>query len=114
MRNALIATLLITACASVPNPQSNKLSDEPIKGAVFLGNTIEGNCLFKPFVKMEDTTNDPDTNEAQILGYSPGNVVITKDGKGIVLERVLAKDFHILRGVIASKRGPCRVPDYVE
>jgi hypothetical protein len=127
MRNLLIIILLLSACTSTtyhPKAAPRRRGvrpdivlaalDGPVKGAVFLGNTISGDCMWKPFIKTDDTMDNPDTNEPQILGYSPGNVVIARDGKDIIPERVLASAFHTLGGFVASPHGPCRVPQFNE
>ena len=82
-----------------------------VKGAVVVAVTNSGGCLFKPFVKTGITEDNPDTGEPQILGYEPGNVIISKKGE-VIWERVEERVF-LPRGQAKVIRGRmCKSPPY--
>lgn len=87
-------------------------ADDTVKGAVVIGVTNSGNCLFRPFVKTADTDNYADDDRPQILGYEPGNVVV-KNGT-VVLERVFEEQFIPLKGFKSVHGRLCKCPPYNE
>lgn len=85
---------------------------EWVRGAIVIGVTNSGSCVYKPFVKVGDTEPD-DMGEAQILGFEPGNVQVGKNGE-IVWERVYEKQFIRLHGFKSVNGRMCRCPPYDE
>lgn len=117
----LVPLLILTACVPLwgdmggasgrPGRGPRSPYPDAVKGAVVVGVSTSGACIFKPFVKTGDT-EDGDSGP-QILGYSPGGVVIDSHGK-VVLERVDAANF-IERNHAATVHGHlCKAPDYNE
>lgn len=86
----ILLSLVLLSCASVP-PVTVSPTVEYVEGAVVVGITPDGRCVYKPFLKFKDTEDNPDTGEPQILGVTPGDVVILHDE--VVFERVLASEF---------------------
>lgn len=81
-----------------PNTLDVKMEDTEypqkdwIWGCRIRGRTLEGNCLLTRFTKIGDADNNLDTDEPQILGFTPGNVKISRDGH-IIPERIPEKLF---------------------
>lgn len=106
------ATVLCVAMLSIaPNSKSStRPKEEWVKGAVVVAVKSDGGCVFKPFVKVEDTDGE---EEPQILGYSPGNVHVNSSGE-IVWERVSEAHFIPLRGFKSVRGRICKAPPYNE
>lgn len=84
---------------------------EWVKGAVVVGVKNDGGCVYKPFVKTGDTNNNPDDDQPQILGYEPGNVMISKDGE-VIWERVYEAQFIPLNKRKTVNGRVCACPAY--
>lgn len=79
-----------------------------VKGGV-ASRTNSGQCYYKPFVKVGITNDDPDTGEPQIIGYTPGNVQVSRKGD-VIWERVHEKRFA--RRGIPARGCSERCPNY--
>lgn len=96
-------TLIVLCFAfSIATLTAEDVQDEKdwVKGGV-AAKSNSGQCLYKAFVSVGITDDDPDTDEAQLIGFTPGNVRVSHiDGK-VIWERVYAKKFA-RRGMPAS------------
>lgn len=111
----ILAAIYVAMCTKA-NAQETDEKDDPknwVKGGVVIGITNDGKCLFKPFIKVGDTENDPDTDKPQILGFSPGNVYIDRHGR-MVWERVLEEVFIPLGRFKTIHGRMCKCPPYQE
>lgn len=82
-----------------------------VKGALVVAVKNDGGCWFKPFVKVGDTTNNPDDDSPQILGFTPGEVVVDRNGE-VVLERVSEDLFIPLNQRRVVNGRLCKCPPY--
>lgn len=96
----LLAVLCVALGIATAKSEDVKDQKDWIKGGI-ASKSNSGQCLYRPFVSVGITDDDPDTGEAQLIGYSPGNVQVSHiDGK-VIWERVYAKKF-VRRGMPAS------------
>lgn len=56
---------------------------EWVWGCQIKGRTLDGGCVLRKFTKVGETENDVDTDEERTLGFEPGNVPVTRDGKPV-------------------------------
>lgn len=56
---------------------------EWVWGCQIRGRALNGDCVVRKFTKVGNADNDVDTDEEQVLGFEPGNVPISRDGKPI-------------------------------
>ena len=105
---AALAAFFVCGIRSDELPQS-----EWVKGAVVVGINASGGCVFKPFVQTGTAGNDPDDDSPQILGYSPGNVQVDKQGR-VVFERVAESSFIPLHRWKSVHGRLCKCPPYEE
>jgi len=111
----ILAILFALACLS-PNDADAaevKKGDEWVKGALVLGVSNAGNCVFAPFVMVGQADDDPDTGDGQILGYEPGDVRTDREGH-IIWQRAAEAQFVKLGGLKSVKGRVCKAPPYVE
>ena len=69
-------------------------------GCQIRGRSLAGECVMRKFTKVGEADNDVDTDEPQVLGFEPGNVPISKDGKPI---------FSRLKEYLFLKRGEVKL-----
>lgn len=80
----LLAVLCVVLGVTTAHTEEIKDQKEWVWGCTIKGRTLDGGCALRRFTEVGDADPDTDTGAFRLLGFEPGNVVISKiDGQPI-------------------------------